>query len=66
MTSDHNHGGSGSEWPPDFAELSQAEQAAAVRRLAAAGLPDERITAATGMSLELVRRAIAARMEQFS
>ena len=42
-----------------FTVLSQAEQAAAIRRLAAAGHGIHTIAHATGLSVEIVRRVLA-------
>ena len=43
----------------NFIRLTHAEQLAAIRRLAAGGLTDRDIGAATGWSLELVRGALS-------
>jgi hypothetical protein len=43
---------------PDFAELTQAEQAAVVRRLAAPGAPDDRSKGGTRTPVDLFRRAL--------
>jgi hypothetical protein len=44
-----------------FTTLSPAEQAAAIRRLAASGQGEHTIAHATGLSVEMVRRVLAER-----
>ena len=46
-----------------FRLLDRAEQEAAVRRLSASGMGDYGIAAATGLSVEAVRRVLAERAE---
>jgi hypothetical protein len=43
-----------------FVMLSPAEQAAAIRRMASAGMADSTIATATMQSVELIRRVLAA------
>jgi hypothetical protein len=48
--------------PPEllhFLRLTQAEQAAAIRRLAAEGWSELSIAAATKLSVEMIRRVLA-------
>jgi hypothetical protein len=44
-----------------FLLLDRAEQEAAIRRLIAAGMPEYTVAAATGLSVEQVRRVIGER-----
>jgi hypothetical protein len=44
-----------------FAKLTRAEQAAAIRRLAADGMGDHTLAHATGLSVEMIRSVLGAR-----
>ena len=45
----------------NFQLLNRAEQAEAIRRMAAGGVSDQTIAAATGLSVEVVRRVLSER-----